>query len=149
MLVPFLDNANHASKEEGGGHFLEGSSSIALFVGENGAKKGEPVTLNYGERSADEYAAWYGFVPSPDCAGDSITIPELDRVVSWTDCKPGRGHFDPVVRAKCADILENYPTSLTQDENMLRDYQGNFDAYSVALSYRRAKKALLTQAVGL
>jgi len=51
MLVPFLDNANHASQADGGGHFQIGSSCITPFAGEQGVKKGEAVTLDYGKRS--------------------------------------------------------------------------------------------------
>jgi hypothetical protein len=147
MLVPLLDNANHASKADGGGHFLLGSGSIALFVGEQGAKKGEAVTLDYGARSAEEYAIHYGFVPE-DCIGDTISIPGLNTVVSWDDCASAEGHADPAVRLRCSAMLDAYPTSLAEDEELVRSHQGGFDAYRVALAYRSAKKKLLSKAAG-
>lgn len=147
MLVPFLDNANHATQEDGGGFFHLGSGSITLFVGDKGVKKGEPVTLDYGARTADEYAVHYGFVPE-NCVGDTVLIPGLGAVVSWNDCGRIEGHTDPEVRLQCSAMLDAYPTSLDEDQELSRTYQGGFDAYKVALSYRISKKLLLSKAAG-
>ena len=147
MLVPFIDNANHASKEEGGGTFLLGSNSIVLMAGEYGVKKGEPFTLDYGNRCADEYALTYGFVPH-DCIGDSIPIPETDSIISWDSDYSQQGHADKQIRFKCSEILATYPTTLAEDEEMLQN-QKSFDAYTVALEYRCSKKRLLSKAAGI
>ena len=147
MLVPFIDNANHASKEEGGGTFQLGSNSIVLMAGEYGVKKGEPFTLNYGNRCADDFALTYGFVPH-DCIGDSIPIPATDSIISWDTCFSQHGHADRHVRRKCSEILASYPTNLAEDEKMLRN-QKSFDALTVALGYRCAKKRLLSKAAGI
>lgn len=146
MLVPFLDNANHAVLEDGGGHFHVGSGAITLFVGDKGVKKGEPVTLDYGPRTSDEYAVHYGFVPEK-CVGDTVLIPG-HCIVSWTNSESPDGHADPAVRLLCSEMLDAYPTSLAEDEDLARSYQGGFDAYRVALSYRISKKSLLSKAAG-
>lgn len=147
MLVPFLDNANHAVLADGGGHFHLGSGSINLFVGNKGVKKGEPVTLDYGARTADEYAVHYGFVPEK-CVGDTVLIPGQDSIVSWDNIESPNGHANPAVRLRCSEMLDAYPTSLAEDEGLARSYQGGFDAYRVALSYRISKKSLLSKAAG-
>jgi hypothetical protein len=149
LLVPLLDNANHASKEDGGGQFLVGSSSVALFAGKKGVKRGEAVTLDYGKRPADEYAIHYGFIPTPNCLGNSVFIPELEKGVCWSDCEAQDGHPDPSVREHCTDILNKLPTTLEHDQGLLRDYKGGFDAYRVALNYRCAQKSLLKRAAGV
>jgi hypothetical protein len=147
MLVPFLDNANHAVLADGGGHFHVGSGAITLFVGDKGVKKGDPVTLDYGPRTADEYAVHYGFVPEK-CVGDTVLIPGLCSVVSWANSESPDGHADPAVRLRCSEMLDAYPTSLAEDEDLVRSYLGGFDAYRVALSYRISKKSLLSKAAG-
>merc|ERR1712127_55611 len=56
MLVPFLDMANYASRDQGGGFYTlakgdDDDEFIELKIGDRGVKAGEEVFLDYGDRT--------------------------------------------------------------------------------------------------
>mmetsp|Transcript_26723 Transcript_26723/g.39524 ORF Transcript_26723/g.39524 Transcript_26723/m.39524 type:complete len:398 (+) Transcript_26723:66-1259(+) len=154
MLVPFLDNANHAPKEDGGCSYVTGSASVMLFVGEKEIKEGEPVCLDYGPRSHEEYLLHYGFIPSMRSdGGDVISLPkdiESRSPDSFSSSNFIDGqHPNPIVRVQSSDLLNSFQTSLEEDEELSQNHKDGFNAFKIALDYRLSKKLLLKTAAGL
>lgn len=154
MLVPFLDNANHAPKKDGGCSYVTGSASVMLFVGEKEIKKGEPVCLDYGPRSHEEYLLHYGFIPSMRSdGGDVISFPKDIESKSPDSFSSSdfidNQHPNPIVRLQSLDLLNSFQTSLEEDKELSRNHKDGFNAFKIALDYRLAKKMLLRTAAGL
>ena len=164
QLVPLMDIANHAPAEAGGGHFVVDQGAVYLMAGNRGVSPGEAVTLDYGGRSVQDFLLHYGFVPDR-CFSDTISIVTAESLaeqevasLSWNDCNGYRGHPDEHVRDVCSLALSKYPTTLQDDVRLLEELKAacpdtqsarrNHEAQSLAISYRYAKKSLLTSAVG-
>lgn len=165
QLVPLIDLANHATREQGGGQFrVLQDGTVQLLVGERAIPPGHAVTLDYGARNVDDFLLHYGFVPDR-CYSDSVSLlihregaedDESSRTstttetLSWGDCQGFRGHPDASVRNAARTLLESFPTSLEDDVQILNHRQN--DASPVehsVVSYRYAKKSLLASLAGV
>ena len=82
VLAPLLDMANHDAN--GGHYFVLDEEHVALAAPDAGVSVGEPITLNYGERSNADWLCHYGFLPSPNRTG-----PELKSTGHKADCPRG------------------------------------------------------------
>jgi len=145
LLVPYLDMANHAHGIGGQLSFDAQTGDVSLLAGRDLAE-GDEVLLDYGEgRCNSEFLLQYGFVPSHN-PHDETTVQLADgssRTVTWDDAHTAA----PEVRAACESTLEQMPTSLTADAAELASGNAR-GAYAAALSYRVAKKALLSAVAG-
>lgn len=153
QLVPLLDMANHAATEQGGGQFrVLPDGTVQLLVGNRGVHPGQAITLDYGARIVDDFLLHYGFVPDR-CYSDAVTVPAIDGsksdlALSWKDCQGYRGHADAAVREAARNVLVAFPTSLQDDVELLNgEDSSNID--HATLSYRYAKKSLLSSLAGL
>ena len=172
MLVPLIDIANHVPLEAGGGEFKVDHEAVYLFAGIGGIDAGQPVTLDYGPRTVEDFLLHYGFVPDR-CWSDSVNVDvDVDqhqhqcnttgssstrssssssRTLRWMDCSY-HGHADQGMKDTCAGLLlHGYPTSMSEDLDLLlhdskKDVTG---AFSLALKYRFAKKSLLAAGAGI
>lgn len=150
QLVPLIDIANHAPSEAGGGHFMVDEEAVYLMAGSRGVNEGQPVTLDYGARNVDDFLLHYGFVPHR-CVSDSVNVQVGDETVSisWNDIQGYRGHDREDVRKACSQLLESFPTTMQEDVTILNENGAASEAEHGAVSYRYAKKSLLTSAVGM
>ena len=151
QLVPLIDMANHAPEEAGGGHFaIDEKGNVALIVGRKGIDEGQPVTMDYGARTVEEFLLHYGFVPDR-CSSDIVHVERDGELVplSWADCVGYRGHQDPYVREAALHKLQSFPTSLKDDVSIMNGMQDVIsEALRSALSYRLSKKSLLACLAG-
>ena len=144
-LVPLVDMAQH---DPHGGQFALRDGKIVLLAG-RACEEGEECFLDYGERTSDEFALQYGFVPARN-AHDGITVPlaASDSVehVSWS-CA---GNAPRDVRDACAAMLAAMPSTLADDLRSLEDADAapRGPERTIALSYRIAKKQLLMAVAG-
>lgn len=146
LLVPWLDLANHASRDQGGGYYAHDDSTgnICLVTGARPIHQGDEIRLDYGARPNVHFLLYYGFVPDRNPA-DSTLLPHSRRKVSWTDV----GHVDPSLRKECQALLAGAPTTLAADIAMLNQRDGCFDPrMRLAVQYRLARKTLLSAAAG-
>lgn len=152
QMVPLIDMANHAPEEGGGGHFsVDERGNVALIVGRRGVNKGEPVTMDYGARTVEDFLLHYGFVPDR-CSSDTVLVDCGDGPLhlSWKDCEGYRGHNDDVVREFCWKQLQTFPTSVQDDLSFMKTMPNDVsEALRSALSYRISKKSLLSGLAGL
>ncbi|CAJ1941121.1 unnamed protein product [Cylindrotheca closterium] len=161
QLVPLIDLANHATREQGGGQFrVLKDGTVQLLVGERTIQPGQAVTLDYGARNVDDFLLHYGFVPDR-CYSDSVSLliqrkeddgdsSSSTEIFSWNDCQGFRGHPDSSVRSAARTLLESFPTSLEDDVQRLN--QGQNHDYPVdrsIVSYRYAKKSMLASLAGV
>jgi hypothetical protein len=152
MLVPFLDMANHASREQGGGYYELHSErkgggqreDIVLKVGRR-VRKGDEIFLDYGSRRNEEWLIYYGFIPERNKV-ETVELPgELS--VGWDDVNS----IDGGLKQMCRDMLENAETTLTQDLtslNQLEQLEQRDRHLELALRYRIARKTLLSALAG-
>jgi hypothetical protein len=151
-MVPLIDMANHAPSEAGGGYFsVDDLGNVALVVGRRGVNEGEAVTMDYGARTVDDFLHHYGFVPNR-CDSDSVQVNVDDEPVglTWRDCQGYSGHGDIQVRAACINEILKFPSSLEEDVRFVEAMpEGVSEAVQSALSYRIAKKSLLTGLAGV
>lgn len=152
QLVPVMDIANHAPSETGGGHFqVVENDAVYLIAGSRGVNAGEPVLMDYGGRSVDDFLMHYGFVPDR-CLSDCVLVPieAGHRTLSWNDCQGYNGHPEAGVRQACEDLLMTFPTTLEEDVALLNELPlDTSEATRNALQYRYAKKSLLASVVGM
>lgn len=141
LLVPFLDMANHASQEEGGGYYVRDGADVCLIVGERGVRKGGEVTLNYGPRRNEDWLIHYGFLPDRNTA-DAMILPSTQQKVSWDDV----GTASDSLRQECSDYLDT-KTSLAEDLAALQDSKLDH-RMALALEYRVSRKMLLSAVAG-
>ena len=155
MLVPFLDMANYASRNQGGGYYklTEGSSGssdgiIELKIGDRGCRVGDEIFLDYGDRTNEEWLIYYGFLPDRNSA-ESLVLPVSQRTITW-DNVAGE---DEGLKEECRAVLDNSSTSLADDIIELKKLEsGDRDAdvtMVLALKYRIAQKTLLTAVAGV
>lgn len=142
MLVPFLDMANHASQEEGGGYYVRDGSDVCLVVGERGVRQGGEVTLDYGQRRNEDWLIHYGFLPDRNTA-DAMILPSTQQRVSWDDV----GTASDSLRQECSDYLDTTRTSLAEDLAALQDSKLDY-RMELALEYRVSRKMLLSAVAG-
>lgn len=148
QLVPFLDMANHASREEGGGYYKKvGDDFIGLYAGERGIPKGGEVTLDYGRRSNEDWLLHYGFLPSRNIA-ETVQLGN-NRIISWDDV----GTASESLKQDCRQLLDAFETTLLEDQQLLLDFSEKGPAaedfrYTIALQYRIARKILLSAVAG-
>ncbi|KAG7367317.1 SET methyltransferase domain containing protein [Nitzschia inconspicua] len=152
MLVPFLDMANHASQDQGGGYYqLENSPSlqdvtIALKAGNRGVQAGNEVFLDYGDRRNEEWLMYYGFLPDRNTA-ECVTLPESQQRITWSNVHM----LDELYRGECRVLLNKGDTTLTDDIRSLKHIEAleERDAhFELALKYRISRKSLLSAAGG-
>ena len=144
LLVPYLDMANHAHGVGGQLSFDAATGDVMLLAGTNLAV-GDEVLLDYGARCSSEFLLQYGFVPDHN-PSDEAAVQLADgsrRVVRWSDARAP----EPEVRAACERLLDEMPTSLSEDAQELAGGRAQ-GAHAMALSYRVAKKALLSAVAG-
>ena len=157
MLVPFLDMANHASRDEGGGFYkiidAKGplgtrKKEIALKVGDRGINVGDEVLLDYGDRNNDEWLLYYGFLPNRNSA-ESLILPDSQRTITWDDVNGE----DESLKDECKVVLSLSSTTLQEDIDTLnklrRNKKHNDDQMELALNYRTARKTLLSAVAGV
>eukprot|EP00546_Thalassionema_frauenfeldii_P014924 CAMPEP_0178911278 /NCGR_PEP_ID=MMETSP0786-20121207/9603_1 /TAXON_ID=186022 /ORGANISM="Thalassionema frauenfeldii, Strain CCMP 1798" /LENGTH=402 /DNA_ID=CAMNT_0020583701 /DNA_START=30 /DNA_END=1238 /DNA_ORIENTATION=- len=148
QLVPFLDMANHASREEGGGYYKKGNDDfIGLYAGERGISKGGEVTLDYGRRSNEDWLLHYGFLPNRNLV-ETVELGK-NRIISWDDV----GTANEALKQDCRILLDAFETTLQEDQLLLRDFHEKVPAsedfrYTLALQYRIARKILLSAVAG-
>ncbi len=153
MLVPFLDMANYASRDQGGGYYklVKGENDkddvIELKIGDRGVKAGGEVFLDYGDRKNEEWLIHYGFLPDRNTA-ESIVLPVSKRTITWDDVN---GH-DESLKEECQTLLDHSSSTLSDDIealNRLETEEENYDVVLVlALKYRIARKTLLSAVAG-
>lgn len=154
MLVPYMDLANHASRDEGGGFYQllecdEGREQIVLKAGDRGIPKGNEVFLDYGKRRNEEWLLFYGFLPDRNTLGASVSVRLANgsvRSIGWGDV----GKLDPVAILACQEAIERSETSLSDDILHLKEVeaQSGDPALELAWRYRVAQKMLLNAAAG-
>lgn len=145
MLVPFVDMANHASRNEGGGYFsfCEHSEMVELRIGDRGVKAGEEVCLDYGDRTNEEWLMHYGFLPNRN-AIESVML-SGGRRINWENVPSD----DFGLQQECQMLLDESSTSLNEDRETLRRLENDGDITMVlALQYRIARKTLLSAVAG-
>jgi hypothetical protein len=159
MLVPFLDMANYASRDQGGGYYelaKEGPNGdddddediIILKIGDRGVKAGDEICLDYGDRTNEEWLMYYGFLPDRNSA-ETLVLPESRRMITWHDANRG----DESLREECRVVLDCSTTTLSHDIETLNrlemDDENNEDVTMLlALKYRIARKTLLSAVAG-
>mmetsp|Transcript_23106 Transcript_23106/g.25934 ORF Transcript_23106/g.25934 Transcript_23106/m.25934 type:complete len:345 (+) Transcript_23106:53-1087(+) len=144
MLVPLVDMANHASRQEGGGYYKRNKEeeTVSLIVGERGILEGEEVTLDYGDRTNEDWLLYYGFLPYRNDA-EIVKLPSSKRIVSWLDVQTK----DLTLKQECLEFLQKSKTTLEEDLNeSRRDGHSTSDdyRYKMALQYRISRKILLS-----
>ena len=157
MLVPFLDMANHASRDEGGGFYKiidangplgTRKKEIALQVGDRGINVGDEVLLDYGDRNNDEWLLYYGFLPNRNSA-ESLILPDSQRTITWDDVNGE----DESLKDECKVVLSLSSTTLQEDIDTLNKLKRNKkhtdDQMELALNYRIARKTLLSAVAGV
>ena len=132
-IVPLIDMAQHSSC---GGQFTFRNGKMTLLAG-RAMEESEECFLDYGDRTNDEFALQYGFVPERN-NNDMVTVHCYNRdvTVTWDHARDA----DPEVRDACAALLESMPTSLPKDVQLLREDTGESEERLIALRYRIAKK---------
>lgn len=152
MLVPYLDMANYASQDQGGGFYkIENNAStqdmvISLKVGARGVRAGNEIFLDYGDRRNEEWLLYYGFLPDRNNA-ECVTLPESKQQVSWSNVHS----LDERLRTESRTLLERAATSLTDDIKSLKQIENLLDRdthIELALKYRISRKSLLSAAEG-
>lgn len=149
MLVPFLDMANHASRNQGGGYFqlCDNNEMIELRIGDRGVRAGDEVCLDYGDRTNEEWLIHYGFLPDRNSV-ESVSLPKSRRKITWDDVNSNEASL----KDECQEILDCYSTSLHDDIETLRQLEidnTHMDITMVlALQYRIARKTLLSAVAG-
>ena len=153
MLVPFLDMANYASRDQGGGYYklAKGGNNddemIELKIGDRGVKAGGEVFLDYGNRKNEEWLIHYGFLPDRNTA-ESIILPLSNRTITWDDVKSD----DESLKEECQTALDRSLTSVRDDIETLNqlemDSKNNDIVLGLALKYRIARKTLLSAVAG-
>jgi hypothetical protein len=154
MLVPFLDMANYASRDQGGGYYTlakgplgEDEEVIELKIGDRGVKAGDEVFLDYGDRTNEEWLIYYGFLPDRNSA-EAVVLSASGRTITWDDVNGN----DETLKEECRDLLDLSPTTLGQDINTLNtleeDEENNDVTMVLALKYRIARKTLLSAVAG-
>lgn len=150
LLVPFLDMANHASQEEGGGYYVRDGSDVCLVVGERDVQQGREVTLNYGSRRNEDWLIHYGFLPDRNTAAATMILPSTQQKVSWDDV----GTASDSLRHECSDCLDTITktySSLAEDLAALKDDSNHKQLdyrMRFALEYRVSRKMLLSAVAG-
>ncbi|KAL3922785.1 MAG: hypothetical protein SGILL_002016 [Bacillariaceae sp.] len=154
MLVPFLDMANHASRDQGGGYYeLDMSSNgdvadhIVLKAGDRGVAQGNEICLDYGSRRNEEWLIHYGFLPDRNTA-ESVVLPDSKRTITWSDVNAS----DEELQKECRNVLEGFDTSLADDIASLRQIETMAERdwdLEMSLQYRIARKTLLTAVGGV
>jgi hypothetical protein len=155
MLAPFLDMANHASRNEGGGFYkiIDGpmgtrKKEIALKVGDRGINVRDEVLLDYGDRNNDEWLLYYGFLPDRNSA-ESLILPESQRTITWDDANGE----DEGLKEERKVVLNVSSVTLQEDIDTLnkrkRNKKHNDDQMELALKYRIARKTLLSAVAGV
>jgi hypothetical protein len=155
MLVPFLDMANHASQDQGGGYYeLEENPNgdvadhIVLRAGERGVAAGCEVCLDYGNRRNEEWLIYYGFLPERNLA-EVVVLPDSNcTTITWSDVNTA----DEKLREECRKYLQASDTTLSDDVASLQQIKGMNDRdwkVEMALQYRIARKTLLTAVGGV
>jgi hypothetical protein len=153
MLVPFLDMANHASRDQGGGYYelIKGSNDageeIVLKVDRN-VQKGDEILLDYGSRKNEEWLLYYGFLPDRNTAAETVELPSKVSV-GWSDVNNRR--HDQQLKRECKDMLNKAETTLTQDISslyQLEQLEERDRHLELALKYRIARKTLLNAVAG-
>jgi hypothetical protein len=157
MLVPFLDMANHASRDEGGGFYKiidddgplgSRKKEIALKVGDRGVHVGDEVLLDYGDRNNDEWMLYYGFLPNRNSV-ESLILPESRRTITWDDVNGE----DESLKEECRVVLNLSCTALQEDIDTLNKIEWNKKhkdfQMELALRYRIARKTLLSAVAGV
>ena len=154
-LVPLVSMAQHSCTA--GGQFAVRDNCFCLLSGQACDAGGE-IFLDYGSRTSDEFLLQYGFVPDRN-RHDAATI-SLGTLagaavahVDWTSVETASSD----VRDACSAMLEEMPTSLATDIELLRAAERESEAgdatsseeYKMALRYRIAKKQLLTAVAGV
>ena len=143
MLVPLLDMANHASRQQGGGFYKLDGSNVCLVAGERGIRKGNEVTLDYGTRTNEDWLIHYGFLPDRNLA-ETILLPSSKRIVSWDDV----GKADISVERECLTLLQESDTTLEEDLGLLQSNADDDFRLSLAINYRLSRKILLSAIAG-
>lgn len=152
MLVPFLDMANYASRDQGGGFFTlekgnQGEDEIELKIGDRGVKAGDEVLLDYGDRKNEEWLIYYGFLPDRNMA-ESLVLSKSKREITWNDVNSE----DKSLKEECMAVLDEARSTLGDDIQTLKKLENdeeNSDITKVlALKYRIARKTLLTAVAG-
>lgn len=144
FLVPLIDLANHAPTEANGGRFIFDEANVYLLAGSRGVKRDQPIYLDYGGRTIDDFLMHYGFCPDR-CQTDAVSLPN-GKSISWLLAST-LAVDDPESAQLCKMLLNVYPTSLEDDLNELRHASGR-PFHEMALRYRIAKKSLLKSAAG-
>jgi len=139
-LVPLIDMANHSPEEIGGGHFAFVDDEVLLRAGYRGVEKGKEVTMDYGARPLQDFLLHYGFVPDR-CPSDCIHIQVngIEETVSWRSAV----HRIKLQQA-ATHKLDLFPTTIQEDAHAIPKSEN----HRLALQYRTAKKALLSQISG-
>jgi len=155
MLVPFLDMANYASRDQGGGYYSLAKErkgdkeieTIELKIGDRGVKAGGEVFLDYGDRTNDEWLLFYGFLPDRNNA-EGLVLPN-GRTITWDDAS---SEEDEGLKEECGAALDRSSTTLRDDMETLNDLEINEENIDVtmilALKYRIARKTLLSVGAG-
>jgi len=153
MLVPFLDMANYASRDQGGGYYSlvkgpRGDDEIELKIGDRGVKTGGEVFLDYGDRSNEEWLIYYGFLPDRNTA-ESIILPDSPYTITWDDVNGAR---DESLKEECKLVLYRSSTTLIDDMQTLNELEADENDNDItkvlALKYRIARKTLLSAVAG-
>lgn len=147
LLVPYLDMANHASADEGGGYYAYDDSrdEICLVTGNRKVCRGEEVLLDYGDRANADWIIHYGFLPNRNTA-DKVLLPDTRRTISWQDLP--LTYADPSVREECQAFLAKAPTTVPHDLELLRRHRGD-ERFTLAVRYRIQRKILVAAAAGV
>ena len=152
MLVPFLDMANYASRDQGGGYYTlvkgpQGNEEIELKIGDRGVKAGGEVLLDYGDRKNEEWLMHYGFLPDRNSA-ESLVLPDSQRTITWDDVNGN----DESLKEECSVVLDRSCTTLREDIEILNklemDEDNNDVTMELAVKYRIARKTLLSAVAG-
>lgn len=147
-LVPLVSMAQHSCTT--GGQFAVRGDAFCLLAG-RACEPGDEIFLDYGARTSDEFALQYGFIPDRN-RHDAATVPlgTSDAVahVDWSSAERASRE----VRKACQALLDDLPTSLATDIDLLRAAEAEVattEEYAMALRYRIAKKQLLTAVAGV
>ena len=153
MLVPFLDMANYASRDQGGGYYAltrsskEDEEMIELRIGDRGVKAGGEIFLDYGDRTNNDWLLYYGFLPDRNSA-ESVILPNSQRIITWDEA----GSEDKGLKDECQACLDCSSTTLQEDYEALgileKDIRNNDTTLILALKYRIARKTLLSAVAG-
>ena len=143
MLVPLLDMANHASRQQGGGYYKREGSHVCLFVGERGVRSGEEITLDYGNRRNEDWLIHYGFLPDRNDV-ETVQLPQSKTTVTWKDV----GTKDISLQRECLEFLHQAETTLEDDLAKLQSISKSDFRLGMALNYRISRKILLSAVAG-